>query len=387
MSKIDRRGFLSSAAGVGSALALSGCKPAPVPDPQPSDGVNRALPDVQTTAEFETAERTLALVPMGSPTANHARLVLIIRGLCAYIIAKDKASVDLVLMDHRKSAGMKEHVARLSMETPFVPTATAGPEKPTAYTLPKVKSWDLRGTITTFDVPDTTLPALTVDEESKENPWSSIHWHLDLKAAAGAGVNLRKDSSNSTANGAIAAIIRLRHGRLESGPPSREKNVGALWDIREIGEDGQPISAPKFRQLLSDTAVYYLELPGGKNEVVVNRSALPGYAPAATDLTPFTITAANPPGDMYGSITHDIVKDPTGAEGAEIHPPGHNPNVLYHNAVFYQLFDPPPATQPLPLMASRWKERGVESGYRSRYLGVNEGDPNCNGAWIIRAES
>jgi hypothetical protein len=233
------------------------------------------------------------------------------------------------------------------------------------------RSFDMRGSIFTIET-DQEGPGqpLVVATVSEDNPWASFNWHLDLKRATNNARFPTTQELELGAGGAVAGMLRLTSGRIESIRPSVLWGNITTWKIAE-----------GWRQHLTDTALYILDVPRTVTAVTIKRRGMNGVP----DGTPIVITP--PPADpkepehqLTLSLLHDV--DPETQPVPPAPRPDPRPTTLPHNAAFYQLFGT--QTGPIPEEDAIWYEGDLPAKYRSEYVGVNYGDPICNGGFWDR---
>ena len=407
MSKVNRRKFLSRLA-TGAGIAAGGTyaqAQAPVqPGLQPASArlgtlvTTSATPMLRAPNLFED----LLAAPLydGVVTPRRVPLRMTLRGLYAVVIRRN--FIDVVLMDARahdqhSSSPLVSHVGKLTVDARYAqvpagddPRVVGAIEADHPEYFP-VRAWDVRGSIVTFSTASKFADADRIKiVEQPDNPWSSMKWQLSFDDVFPEGIVYSSKEMEATANGAVAGIIRLEYGRLQSVIPGRRYGNTGTWEVLRAGEVRSGQARKKWRQALSDTLLYSLDLPTDDTQVTLTRRPLTGYVPEpnypAPSYSPIVLTAPSTPGmPLPCGLAHE---PPLGAAEHRMD--------LVHNRVFYKLYKNAPTKvedQPVPQLVSHWADLGVGRESRSAYWQVTRGkdgvgsqmqvnvcDPNCNGA-------
>ena len=405
MKRINRRRFLSRSAGAGAALAAA-CRQAPAPATPPPAAAAPAYLEKLTLKPSILPRKTFfePLIEAPQFDARDMRLPprvpvrMIIRGLCAYYIHDDV--IDLLLMDTRVvppmpgHQPMPVHVGKFTVEDRYAmahglpPSTENGVVETDDPEYEPIRVWDIRGTRVTFTADQPfDGPKIQWVDHSRENPWASKDWQLNFDDVFPGGT-LKSDIWMG-AGGAVAAIVRLTHGRLESALPGcRYGNTGVWWVPQQDASKG-------WLQALSDTVLYSVDLPVGTKQLTLVREQLPQYQADPKD----------PPPTYTPIVLNGPTNSATGQPSGQILPCGiaHEPPLgqavhmkdLGHNRVFFDLYSNAPGAdrRVYPTMHRHWVDRGVSREARSAYwsvtknpndgqMSVNICDPNCNGAVI-----
>ena len=333
------------------------------------------------------------------PAHPRVPLRMIIRGLCAYHIHPE--GVDLLLMDTRVlpveegQGPMPIHTGKFTVEDRYT-EAQGKPDSPENGVVEDhdakheaIRVWNIRGSRAEFvtDPPLDDVPIEWVERED-EYPWASKRWQLNFDDVFPGGQGHFKDNIWNDGDPSVAAIIRLKRGRLESALPAVRYGNTAVWTVHQQDTGGY------WRQALSDTVLYSLDLPVGVTKVTLTRSPLKGYKPVpGEDEDPPTTTPIVLNGPMPGINPELFLPCGIGHEP----PLGHavHTNTLVHNRVFFDLYTnaPPYKKRVFPDMHRQWVDRGVGREARSYFWDVivdpktrelkrNVCDPNCNGVVI-----
>lgn len=321
------------------------------------------------------------------PKRPRVPLRMIIRGLCAYHV--HDGVVDLLLMDTRVLPDkMPIHTGKFTVEDRY-----AKPNSPDDGVVETddpeyepIRVWNIRGSILTFATnPPLDDRMIDWEERDDEYPWASKSWQLNFDDVF-PGRELKARDFSKSNNKAIAAIIRLTHGRLESALPGVRYANTAVWRVEQQGTGNY------WFQALSDTVLYSLDLPVGATEVKLMREPLswydpvPGEDPTTPVTTPIVLNAEKPGrGDI---LPCGIGHEPPLGEAVHT-------NMLNHNRIFFELYQDAPehSKRLFPTMHRQWVDRGVGREARSQYWKVirdpktrefkrNVCDPNCNGVII-----
>ena len=305
------------------------------------------------------------------------QLRMIIRGLVAYVIYP--THVDVLLMDERKMAHYLKHEARIGVEVDS--SSDQGGAVLDDTKLHPVRLWSVRGQVLTIGTGSQFAKAepATVAFSADTDPWESFGAVLDFQRVHRG--ELRTDL-DTAADGHVAGIVRLLHGRLQGAIPSRAAGNLISWEV--TGTDGR-----SWQQHLTDTVLFTLDVPSGSIEVA--RQPLARYQRGANEPSPVTDTLSfRPPREniIFASLDHDVENG-----RAEL-----DDLTLRHNEVFYGLFHSPPSNRPVPKYAAKWSERGLKARMRSPIWltefekqqiasvepseGLNKTDPNCNCAYV-----
>lgn len=412
---MNRRRFFSRLAVGAGAVSATACaqQAGGPPAASPAPVVKTASPELGMLAT--TASPPLLAKPdffeplLGAPlydgvvVRDRVPLRMTIRGLLAIVIRP--TFIDLLLMDTRVHAGhhpatFPSHVGKFTVDERFsdVPAGSSDVgvtglvEADHADYFP-VRAWDIRGSILTFSAPSTFAEAdrIKVVDQSDMNPWASMKWQLNFDDVYPDGVAYSQAEMEATANGAIAGIIRLEYGRLQSVLPGRRYGNTGVWEMFQAGTPRPGETPRRWRQALSDTLLYSLDLPAGDKSVTLTRRPLTGYNPAPNDAAPsyapITLKAPATAGEpLPCGLAHE---PPLGA--------AQHRTDLSHNDMFYHLYKnapQDPAERPVPQLVSHWADLGVGRESRSAYwkvtrdpaspgqMAVNICDPNCNAAVI-----
>jgi hypothetical protein len=395
VKKMNRRRFLSSAGGAGAVLI--GCTTSPTDTTQGLDtsklgtlASTTKTPKLQRPTYFEplvNAERSRLFAFNADVNQSFTTLKMVIRGLCAVVIWED--AIDIVLMDARKHQ-MPVHVGKLTVEDRFAaPNRSedpleAGVKEADHADYEPIRAWDIRGSIVTLSSPRT-LPGegrVQIAERPMISPWSSMAWQLNLEDVYPEGRLRPRTAFNTTAEGSIAAVVRLTQGVVESVIPGRRYGNTGLWEVARVGN--LPEGKERFLvQALTDTISYTLKVPT-KQQVTFKRQPLEGYDPGKDPAPRFTPIVLDTPETAADSLVCGISHEPM--LGGAVHT-----SDLRHNRMFYELFENPPAVaeQNVPTLIEQWVDRGLGRESRSAYwsvtrqeqsnqLAVNVCDPNCN---------
>jgi hypothetical protein len=412
MVNINRRRFLRGlATGAGAAVSATayGQQPSAPPSAPMVKTATPSLGMLATTADQPLLGRPdffedLLGAPLydGEVARNRVPLRMTIRGLCAVVIRQN--FIDIVLMDSRAHANhhpstFPAHVGKFTVDERYADVAAGSTDVRVTGLVEKdhpeyfpIRAWDVRGSIVTFSSqsPWSAADRIRVVDQSATNPWASMKWQLNFDDVFPSGTPYSQAEMEATAKGAIAGIIRLEYGRLQSALPGRRYGNTGVWQMIQAGRLDEPRT---WRQALSDTLLYSLDLPEGDTRVTLTRRPLTGYVPAANEpapgYAPIVLRAPVTPGEpLPCGLSHE---PPLGA--------AQHRTDLSHNDMFYHLYTNAPTDpqyRPVPQLVSHWADVGVGRESRSAYwkvtrntsnpnpnaMAVNICDPNCNAAVI-----
>ena len=306
-----------------------------------------------------------AAQPITQQTPATGELLLVVRGLCVFVIRKN-GSVDVALMNHQQRSDpatneivIHEHAARLLVDSSQI---VSGPPGQSAGD--NLSSWSLRGFATTFDLGQgSAAQGVNAVFKSSENPWQSCEWMLNLNRAYPAG-QLRTDLLTG-GGGNLAGAWHLEGGSLEGMVPSMGIGSVAVWSILPAGQNTQP-----WRQALTDQAVYRLPLAATQREVRIKRKPFDTNIAAPDDIVLRVPMDGANAGVLGLAIDHDYHSMPA-------QPVSDDKTALPHNVVYYDVFANTLKRGPIPKQTLRVTERVPSNERTENRIGVNNGDPYC----------
>jgi hypothetical protein len=312
-------------------------------------------------AGLETSAFSPAVQPTTQQAPASGELLVVIRGLCVFVIRKDQ-TVDVALMNHEQrmtgEIQIHPHAARLLIDSAQV---VSGP--PGTAAGDNLSAWPLRGFTTTVELGGPAAPSHGAMFKSVENPWQSCEWMLDLKRAYPAG-QLRNDLL-SGGGGTVAGAWHLEGGTLEGMVPSLGIGSVAVWSVRPETQNPQT-----WRQALTDQAVYRLPLSATQREVRIKRKPFDANVAAPDDIVVRVPTDGANPGILGIAIDHDY--HPTVKAPAPV-----DKTAMPHSVVYYDVFSNTLPRGPIPKQTLRVTERVPSNERTETRIRVNNGDPYC----------